>query len=544
MKGQSFVRNGKTLLSGIDPVRRAERTADAVPLKDRTLYFCPSPLFGYGLARLLSRLETDAPDSAVLCVEADSELYELTRENADSFFAANSAPLARKYGKKLRITNICEKENLCAFVRDEWGARAFRRIEVIRLTGGWQLFPELYDSLCEALRMEVATDWSNALTLAKLGRLYMRNALRNLPLLEKFPSIAELSFGSSPVLVLGAGPSLDETLGALEHFCNSHRYAQFLRHTESRPFKIICADTCLGALMDRNIAPDLAVILESQHWNLRDFIGCKDREVPFAVDLSALPASAKILAGQGYIFMTPWARLRIFERLKNAGLLPAVIPPLGSVGLTAVELARRLTNGKIICGGLDFSFTADKYHARGTPGHRAMLNRLSRFGGLFNSAAFAQGAFTAVSKSGVSVYSSPVMRNYRDLFEREFSSDTRLFDITGSGLPLGIKTLSLENALQLLFEKDSFKADSEFLIQRRDNTLNKFLCEEKERLTALRNILTGETADKTRLKPLIEECDYLWAHFPDCANTGTPDFTDISFLNRVRVEIDPARALL
>jgi len=194
-----LVRNGITLLSGVDPVRRAERTADAVSVKDNTLYFCPSVLYGYGLARLLSRLEQTAPNSAVLCVEADGELYELTKQNIDPALLANG---------RLRITNICDEEALCSLVREAWGARAFRYIDVVRFSGGWQLFPELYDSLCFALRREIATDWSNALTLAKLGRLYIRNALRNLSLLPRFPSCAALSFGDAPVLVLGAGPSL------------------------------------------------------------------------------------------------------------------------------------------------------------------------------------------------------------------------------------------------------------------------------------------------------------------------------------------------
>jgi len=295
------------------------------------------------------------------------------------------------------------------------------------------------------LRREIAVDWGNAITLAKLGRLYIRNALRNISLLPHFQSIANLSFGSSPLLVLGAGPSLDETLDTLEiHFSGN------LRCPEKRPFKIICVDTCLVALKDRNIVPDLVVILESQYWNLRDFIGCKGWNVRSAIDLSAYPASARILSGEGFIFMTPWTSLRIFERLKNSGLCPLVISPLGSVGLTAAEVARRISCGKIIFSGLDFSFTADKYHARSTPGHRSRLNAQNRIKGIVNTAAFDAASFTAVSKSGVNIKSSPVMRNYRDLFEQEFAGDPRLFDITGTGLPLGIKALSYEEAVSVL----------------------------------------------------------------------------------------------
>jgi hypothetical protein len=539
-RGQPLVKDGKTLLSGIDPVRRAERTADAVCITDKTLYFCPSPLYGYGLERFLSRLEALAPNSAVLCVETDSELFELSSKNIPSFLVQN---------KKLHITNVCDIAELVSLVRSKWGGMAFRRIETIRFTGGWQLSAQVYDSLCDALRREIAVDWSNALTLTKLGRLYIRNFLRNLTLIPYYHSIANLSFGSSPVLVLGAGPSLDEILDFLCLRFSHEILAKTLGNDSDRPFKIICVDTCLGALKDRGIVPDLVIILESQHWNIRDFLGCYDWNVSAAVDLSALPASARILCGQGFLFFTPWTHLRVFERLKDTGLLPAVIPPLGSVGLTAVELARRLTSGKILCAGLDFSFTADKYHARSTPGHRSCLNRQTRFRRILNSVTYETAVLAAVSKTGVSVSTNPIMKNYRDLFEQEFASDKRLFDINGSGLSLGVNTLSLEEAVSLLRDTDKVNVQENVNLfppcasSRSggvDAKLLSFFEGEKKRLQELRGILTGDAAsDKERLNILLDECDYLWAHFPDCAGGRQPEIEDITFLKRVRAEIDP-----
>ena len=549
MNERPFVHNGITLLSGIEPVRRAEKAADAVSVKDRTLFFCPSPLYGYGLSRLLERIEKEEPSCAVLCIEADPELYELAKKNI-------LPPLIED--KKFCLTNICEIEKLYTLINSKWGSRAFRRVELLKFTGGFRLFPEIYDSLCGALRREFATEWSNVLTLTKLGRLYIRNTLRNIPLASRFSSLADLSFDDAPVLVLGAGPSLDDVLD---------RLSSEPLITEERKFKIICVDTCLGALKDRGIVPDLVVILESQHWNLRDFIGVKGWNICAAVDLSSLPASAKILAGNAYLFFTPWTQLRIFERLKQAGLLPAVISPLGSVGLTAVEIARRLTRGKIICAGLDFSFTVDKYHARGTPGHREKLNLQTRLSRLFNRAAFKESSITEVSKSGQNVRSNPIMKNYRNLFEQEFSGDERVYDIEGTGLPLGVKTLSIEKLKEELRKENNHgghrghgednkkKPDREVcektegFIRGKKEKINSFFEGERERLEELRGILTGEAAaDRERLGVLIDECDYLWAHFPDYAGLRTtdsdashawqPDLTDISFLNRVRMEID------
>ncbi|MDR0316279.1 MAG: DUF115 domain-containing protein [Treponema sp.] len=539
LKGFSF--GGKTLLSGIDPAGRAERIADAVPLLERTLYLCPSPLYGYGLERLLARL---APHSALLCIEADAELFALSREH----FSA-----ALKTNQQLRLTNVTDAAALCALTRQTWGPRAFRRVEMVRLSGGWQLFPELYESLADALRREIALDWGNALTLTKLGRRYIRNAMRNLALIPCCPSLEKLSFGDAPVLVLGAGPSLDKLLKGL-----LLRYGEGIKAPHTRPFRIVCVDTCLPSLREWGITPDLAVILESQHWNLRDFIGSSGWKVPAAMDISALPRSAEILRGGLFLFFTPWTELRIFGRLKALGLLPATLAPLGSVGLSAVEIARRVSRGIIITGGIDFSFTLDAYHARSTPGHLSKLSAQSRFVSLLNAGpAFAHAAYSIAAKSGQQVRSNPAMRNYRDLFQQEFASDPRLFDIAGSGLPLGVKTILPEEAFAALdtgFSKEAEKIEDSCAVPLAEQSacaekLRAFIHDEAERLRLLRDMLCGSAAPSLeQLDTLIDECDYLWGHFPDYAGAGgrRPDMAELaagsplalSFLKRLRAEID------
>ena len=553
---RGFSWNGKTLLSGIDPAGRAERVAEAIPVMDRTLYLCPSPLYGYGLEHLLARIAPFS-NSAVLCIEAEPDLFALSQKHFGATLRNN---------QKLRLTNHCKPEMLCTLLRREWGPRFFRRVEMIRLNGGWQLHSALYDMLEESLRREIALDWGNAMTLTKLGRRYIRNALRNLALIPRCPSLQRLSFGSAPVLVLGAGPSLDQTLDGLQA-----RFGGALSSPERRPFRIICVDTCLPALKERNITPDLAVILESQHWNLADFTGLSGWNVSAAFDLSALPGSASVLAGRLFLFFTPWTELNIFERLKTAGLLPASLPPLGSVGLSAAIIARHLTRGPIITAGLDFSFTLDSYHARSTPGHKEKLRRQNRFLGLFNvEAVFGRAVFAAVSKNGHRVFSNPALRNYRDLFQREFGgADVPVFfDIAAgsnaagsnaastaaaNGLPLGIETLSPDAAFDVLAVDDCLAAGSPPELPCADNAglaekLRAFIRDEQNRLITLRDMLTGKTAmDNDTLVTLVDECDYLWAHFPDYAAAdrrpgkmaAAGSGASISFLKRLRVEIDP-----
>jgi len=580
-QGYTVSYKDKTLLSTVDPIAHAERAAEQGISEIRatiggtgagsanaaiinsnvnaaavntgrisqTLYFCPSPLLGYGLHTLLASL---GPASAVLCVETDSELLALSQNSIDKTILNHP---------RFALTGITDGTELCRFVRKTWGARVFRRVKTVKLSGGWQLDSGAYETMAELIGRDIAVDWGNAMTLVKLGRRFIRNTLRNLAMTNRFQPITALSFGSKPVLVLGAGPSADPLLDALE--------ASGLLNT--RPFALVCADTCLSFLRERNIVPDLAVILESQFWNMGDFIGLRNSGISAALDLSAYPPSATVLNGPVYFFFTPWTTLAIFERMRSAGILPPALPPLGSVGLTSVELARRLGSGPVISAGIDFSYTPDKTHARSSPAHLRTLTTHNRFKNLLNpQAAFRDGAFTTLSKSNIPVKSDPALRNYRSLFEQEFSADSRIFDIAGTGLPLGVKTLSIEEALELL---DCEKTFENMLTQRRrgaeknDNSLvfpqtpassalGSFIEKEKSKLEELRDILTGantvnthttgaNTGTEERLEDLLNESDYLWAHFPDCAAAEgrRPPASDISFLKRVRAEIDPFIAL-
>jgi len=299
------------------------------------------------------------------------------------------------------------------------------------------------------------------------------------------------------------------------------------------------------------------VVLESQHWNLGDFIGLGKWSVPAAIDLSALPASARLANLEPYLFFTPWTELKIFNRLGAAGLSPLIFPPLGSVGLSAAAIALQLGTGPVLVGGMDFSFSIDSSHARSTPGHCNKLNKQNRLASLLNAAALSNSVMQN-TKNGGQALSNSVLLNYREIFEHEFAVNPRLFDVGRDGLSLGIKTLAETDYFSILEgsagqQLENIKEiNTDFSAVK--HALSEFIYSETERLIKLRNILTGKTpanpGQSTELEKLIDECDYLWAHFPDYAETGgqrpsAEDFAAatakaVSFLKRVRVEIDYA----
>ncbi len=532
-RGFSLSYLGKTLPSVFDPIEQAERVVRGAGLLGKTLYFCPSPVFGYGLESLLGRISAD---SAVLCVERDEMLMAAS---LDKF------PKSLVDSRRCAFVRSDDPAAICAFARSRWGSRAFRRVEVVRLSGGWALAEREYEAIVKALSADIAVHWANAMTLVRLGRRYALNAVRNLALLPRAAHLGAKEYGTRPVLVLGAGPSMDALADRIERSA--------FRLPDERPFRLLCVDTALTALLARSILPDLVVALEAQHWNLRDFVGVSRAGIPLAMDLSAHPGTAAA-SGVTELFSTRWSQLRFLDRLEEASLLPPELPPLGSVGLTAIEVALHLSSGPVVVAGLDFAYLLDAYHARSTPSRDERLRRSTRLSGLIDPApAFRRHVVVVAAKDGSLVRCDPVLRGYRDLFVREFAASERVVDAGTTGLELDVPRLDADAAIAFLAEaggteeaatetapgRSGSRAGTE--VDRTSATLA-FIDAELERLGRIRIALSGADAvERAELDRLLDECDYLWAHFPECAGADgdRPPLEDLSFLKRVRAEIEP-----
>lgn len=537
-----FVRyRDKTLLSTIDPIEQARRIVQTTRIFNRTLYVCVSPLLGYGLSSLVER---STEDSAVLALETDPLLMDLSEGEIDGELRNHP---------KFRLLCTRSPAELCSFVRKAWGPRRFRRLELVQIGAGVQFEQGLYENLITALERDLAIDWANAMTLTKLGRRYSRNMVYNLPLLLESPLFPPFLDSQQPILVLGAGPSLD---GALEDLGRSLPLSS---PKKDRSFSILCVDTALGALVERGIEPDAVVALEAQQWNLRDFLGARRCESQLWMDLSALPATAQAVRGPVSVFFTEWTPLAIFDRLRRAQLLQTELPPLGSVGLSAVALALGKTKAPLVLAGLDFSYLPGRYHAKGSPSHTEALLRVHRFLSPFEPGVAYRPRVVKVVGKGDEVYTDPVLRGYRDLFEREFGSSNRMYDMGSFGLPLGVPRLTVEEAARILRSDGADKRTDPLGGPQRigsipDGGLKKnielkeglrnFLKDEQERLFQLRDLLsgtTGGTVQESEARRLILEVDYVWAHFPEyaAADRSANLVLEPSFLKRLRAELDP-----
>lgn len=516
------------LYSKYNPSANILRSISGLHILPGTLILCVSPCLCYGIEKLAAML----PDDCFLAgCERDEELFNIADEACKNFECRKNGKFVMLKSKEL----FSLPENINRYGENNFSmfkAGIFRRAVKIDFSAGADFYADFYAELFSAVTDSIGRFWKNRLTLIKFGKRYSRNFFLNLSQTAdsySFPIVKK------PILVAGAGESLEQTL------------AEFEKNTRLREnFFIISVDAALQSLQEAKIIPDAVICEECQNAISAAFIGCKNLCRYAFLSLSSCFNTSAAAAEKSCFYTTLFEERRFIRRLSEKGLAPPVIPPLGSVGLSAVYIAsiiRFSEDVPIFVTGLDFSYSCGKTHAIGTFHDRTKRIRINRLLYTENfGAAFGYESHKVNGKDGKTAVSTAVLREYSKTFIAYFSRRLKnCFDIGRCGLSLELPSADL-------IDSEKFYA----------NTNEKILYEEKERLRGpekeklimyftgeknaleeLKSIFTGEIKfskkeTDEKIKSLLTEREYLFLHFPDGINPSL----DESFLKRVRTQID------
>jgi hypothetical protein len=523
-KGPTLIAGGIPFYAPDDPVGSAVRRAAAVPLEPRTLVYVPSVGLGHGLAELLARLP---PECAVLCVEVDQRVMALA--------SSHGLPA----DARLRVVRTADELGVVAAFQ-ALGPGRFRRVREAALSGGWRTAPERYRTFRAALELTLRTWWRNRMTLVMLGGRLVRNLLDNLPLLAAAGDAADLAT-DLPVVVAGAGPSLDAALPALRALRG--RYA------------LVAADTALPTLALAGVTPDLVVCLEAQQANLRDFLPARPAGVRLVCELAGHPGAARLFSGRLSLFSTAFAPLALLDRLEAAGLAPLRVPGLGSVGVAAAWASLRLTGSGVFLAGLDFSYPNGATHARGTPAHLDSIAggcRLSPVGHAAAAVLAGRSLRRQPSAGSAVVRTDAVLQSYRDLLETVIRDDgasrpsSRILAVGSAGLPCGAPVVDPGDLGGLLPPRAPAAAPGvhERRLRRRDPSAVRAFLDAEVRLLDEASVMLKDLASSARPateseRRLAEAVNHAWLQFPD-----EPDLGSRSFLARAAVALASCRERL
>jgi hypothetical protein len=526
-QGFSVLYKNRYLYSKYNPEKNVLTAVFSLTLLPGTLVLACSPCLGTGLAELSERLPADC---FILGCECDSELYE----TAGKYIPPSIKNFALPSPSELSALPVLLNKRKAVLRNGAVlpPAGTFRRVVRIDLSAGVQFAPQFYENLVRAAEDAVGLFWKNRITLTKLGRRYSLNLFLNLSHLPETTPVESLFHTvKKPVLVLGAGESMEQTVNELKNFRGA--------------FYVLAADAALPALTASGITPDAVVCEEAQAAIADAFFGIGDRDIHIFTGITSWPDIYELCSEKRHIsyFATQYDDTAFFEKLGELHILPAVIPPLGSVGLTAVYLALHLRsdeNVPIYVSGLDFSYSAGLTHVRGAPAHTVRLTNAARTKPAANyGAAFGYGASAVKGKTGKPVYSVISLLSYVQTFRGMFSETKNVFDAGKSGVELGIKKMDITHSAYPSTSGEINKTGKNILDTQKKQKIRQFYSAEKKALNELTDILSNgqnipEPERNLIITHLLTGREYLYLHFPD----GYKFSLEQSFLKRVRTEID------
>ncbi|WP_315324629.1 6-hydroxymethylpterin diphosphokinase MptE-like protein [Treponema socranskii] len=563
--GISVLYKGRYLYSKYAPEKAIKRTVLSKPVAPGTLVLACSPVLCLCLAELCASL----PENCfVLGCEFDAVLYAFSLKYIPHDIA-RFAMLSPDELPKLpfMLTKRRAETKSGAFLPP---AGTFRRVLRADFSAGTQFFPQHYAALTEAAENAVMRFWKNRITLIKFGRRFSRNLFRNIARLPRSCPIENLTQSvEKPIIVFGAGESMEKT-------------ARSIRSVQSA-FYIVAADAALAPLFRFGIEPDAVVCEEAQSVIAPFFLGANGKRFRVFAGITSWPKLFDLSDGTICYFSPHYDDTAFFDSLVVRRILPCIMPPLGSVGLTATKIAlmlRKTDRIPVFVTGLDFSYRAGTTHARGSAPHTARLASSFRISPAANyEAAFGCSMQKIIGKDGSPFFTSPALLSYVQTFRAYFSESPNLFDAGTTGIELGIpqkdvNDLIRESGNTVGTERDRRKKDAngaETIVGQKDSendiartgtdekavhakktftertafserkalSVRNFYEKEECALERLKNILSSgqnmsETERRVEIEKLLAAREYLYLHFPD----GLKASFDLSFLKRVRAEID------
>ena len=540
-RGFSVLYRNKYLYSKYNPQAAISAQIASLQIPDSSLILCLSPVLGYGLKELMEKLPAS---SYILALECDQVLMRFSLDHYDFSLFANQR---FSYIRTDSVVEVLKKiEALPLF--------PFKRCITLSCSGGVSLNHTFYDEVRLYADEVISRFWKNRITLMHLGRNYAHNTFRNLLSLAETATQCtqpdncrfRLLTGSErirkPILVAGAGPSLDTA----RNFIIKNRSSFFL----------LAVDAAATALLP-DIRPDAIVLVESQYWIDSAFIGIKKYGIPVFADLTASPRALQACGDTVYFFCTEYARLRYLEHLYQT-LQPFILPPMGSVGVMAIQLALTLTapHLPVLHAGLDFAWQAGLTHAAGSSPVKKLFAEICRTESPYKLNITAD--MQCISgKRDLSYWTTSVLSGYAELYRHSFSANERVIDIGTEGCFLHGRQADMIEAERILtdangldkkasvtdIDESNTNADGSFfasafeadLVSKQNRVLRGYLADEAKALTMLNDHLQGtHPLSAQMMEDIFAERDYLYSHFPDAARGYS---LDLGFLKRAGVEL-------
>ncbi|MDR1031233.1 MAG: DUF115 domain-containing protein [Treponema sp.] len=208
---------------------------------------------------------------------------------------------------------------------------------------------------------------ANTRTTYAFGRRWFRNFFKNLRLIHRV-LVQNTAAASIPVIVSAAGPSLETAIPLIKDLqCQS-------------PHLILAVSSSVQALRGRGMVPDVIIATDGGGWACFHLYECLRGIDPHAPLVLAASLSAALPSQCEGLVLLPISDGSLWQQqiLQSLGLPCISLPQRGTVSASALDLALRLTQGKIYLTGMDLAHKDIRTHARPYSFDRLLEAKASR----------------------------------------------------------------------------------------------------------------------------------------------------------------------
>ena len=391
---------------------------------------------GFGLGYLPEECSRLYPDANMIIVEPDLPLF---------LGALSIRDLTKLLSSKRVTLVLAGAPGVPASLLQEAGSGSVR---IVTLRSTYPAEREYYEQVMSALSSYLSRRQINRNTLARFGRLWIRNLSANLYRAASAPGIVHWrgTMAGIPAIVLAAGPSLDRVLPILEDI--------------RRRAVVICVDTSLKGCLRAGVTPDFTVVVDPQYWNTRHLDRCEAPGTILVSESSTHPRTFRLLEGETFFCSSLFPLGEYIEsRLGEYGKIGAG----GSVSTTAWDFARYLGCRPIYCAGLDLGFPSMATHFKGSTFEERTLSFSDRFSPqeLYSFKALHDaGPYPVPNNCGSVTYTDQRLIVYKGWFEGQISgSGIESYNCSPEGVRIeGIPFTPAESITELPEVRDRIDA--------------------------------------------------------------------------------------
>ncbi|MDR2900064.1 MAG: DUF115 domain-containing protein [Treponema sp.] len=315
-----------SLHSSYDPLKEAERYVESLNIKNNVTHFI---LLEPALAYIIPVLRKTFPQATFLTLRSSSFFRGKGNPDAEWFYGNN--------------------ETLLSFLEHHISDSDISRVNIIEWRPSLDAYGETYSSLLYELRVFIERAAANIKTTRFFGPRWIQNCLKNLSALE---NVLTFKKGTCPVLVCGAGPSLEAAIPIIKQFQNDE--ALF----------IIAVSSSFLALKERGINPHLVIGSDGGNWARLHFIECERYSLQHDFFCATLNAALPSQCGEHPVLILSDCSTWQSVLLEKYTVPHMRFPQRGTVTASALDIALQITSGKVFVSGIDLSEDDLRSHAR------------------------------------------------------------------------------------------------------------------------------------------------------------------------------------